>query len=265
MVEAARQEIPALATATAGLAFGSAWIDPNYSPSDQTCVTAQNRETLPGLIVLYTWVNNSDLKNEHLLWTTFPKALHEVYGFDHGHCLGNPHWDGTILGSVPNLQVRLLDSLRAATNRERIEAFITRIQGVTRSQFREVVSGIPNEWNVSAVPEFTAGQAEVQADSDTSPNCLVNAGALRINDNVRVLRNNQVVHNATISSLRHGEGETAEVMMTNQCTMSITGMVDAQIGDIVQSLSTDRFRALADYLEFSRAKVIQVVRDAFPP
>jgi len=162
MIEEARREIPSLGNSRPGPALGSAWVEPQYAPGEQICATARNRRAISGLIALYTLVNNHNLADSHLLWTSFPGGSHEVYGFDHGRCFGNPQWDGGILAAIPQIQMRTLPQLTSVASRQAIDGFIERIGSLNKNQLDSAVSNIPSEWNVSPVAEFITGKAEVR-------------------------------------------------------------------------------------------------------
>jgi hypothetical protein len=150
MVDASKAAIPELGAAKPGHAFGSEWIEGQYNPGEQICSTAANREKIAGLMTLYTWVGNSDLKGEHLLWRMLPDGSHEVFGFDHGHCFGSPQWDGSIRDRAANVALRTLPQFSVAIGRESAQAFAAQLEQVTRGQIDGAVRGVPPDWGVAA-------------------------------------------------------------------------------------------------------------------
>jgi hypothetical protein len=150
IVEAAKREIPGLESARQGVCFGSEWMEAaQYGPGEAICLAAANRPAIAGLIVLYTWTRNTDLKDHHLLWRTLPDGTHEVYGVDHGHCF-DYQWDASICARIADVRLRTLPQLTAAARGEEVALFINRVQSLSRGDLKEATTDVPPEWGISA-------------------------------------------------------------------------------------------------------------------
>ncbi len=88
--------------------------------------------------------------------------------------------------------------------------------------------------------EKIAGLAEVRevfraTKHGTIAGCMVSEGSLRRNLPVRVLRNNVVVFDGHLESLRRFKDDVSEVRQGNECGIGIKGYNDIRVGDQVET------------------------------
>jgi hypothetical protein len=154
IIRTAREALPQLSTAQAGLCFGSIWIEGTYSPSESVCRDASNRAQIAAIIVLYTWCRNTDAKDTHLVWRVAGDGRPQVYGFDHGHCFDYA-WDPSIRDRAASVTVPAIpSSLTLAVQASDFAAALDRLSRPSRDELEASVQGIPPEWGRS--PEDVA-------------------------------------------------------------------------------------------------------------
>ena len=98
-------------------------------------------------------------------------------------------------------------------------------------------------------PEFKEvvyGRAEVLAVFHVSKQgniagCKVQNGELHRNGRVRIYREEEVIHDGEIASLKHEKDDVREVRQGFECGVGIKGFGDFQIGDILECYSVERF------------------------
>ena len=91
---------------------------------------------------------------------------------------------------------------------------------------------------------YAVGSEYAHAEARKSP--VVDGKVLR-NAEVRLLRDNVVIHTGKVGSLRRFKDDTAEVKQGYECGIGIEGYNDVKIGDIVQSYKIlKKSRSLAD-------------------
>jgi len=88
--------------------------------------------------------------------------------------------------------------------------------------------------------ERLLGEAEVRALFKSSrtgaiAGCMVTSGTLRRNTIVRVRRNNEVVHEGKLDSLRRVRDDASEVTIGMECGISLSSFNEFQEGDVIQS------------------------------
>jgi translation initiation factor IF-2 len=89
------------------------------------------------------------------------------------------------------------------------------------------------------IEESSLGRAEVR-ETYTSPKsgtiagCYVTEGLLRRNARARLLRNNKVIVESNISSLRRFKDDVKEVRSGYECGLSLHNFNDIKIGDVVE-------------------------------
>lgn len=69
--------------------------------------------------------------------------------------------------------------------------------------------------------------------------CVVTSGRI-VKGKVRVLRNNNLIYEGVISSMRHFQDDVTEVKAGMECGIKIEGFGDYQPGDIIQSYSIEK-------------------------
>jgi translation initiation factor IF-2 len=65
--------------------------------------------------------------------------------------------------------------------------------------------------------------------------CFVTEGEIRKTDNVRLLRDNVVVYQGKISSLRRVKDDVASVSNTQECGIGLENFNDVKVGDIIET------------------------------
>jgi translation initiation factor IF-2 len=92
--------------------------------------------------------------------------------------------------------------------------------------------------------EVIEGHAQVRATFDIRggkvAGVYVTDGKLRYNALARVLRNSEIVHESSISSLRHFKEHVVEMPAGSECGVGIAGFSDLQIGDIIETYGKKR-------------------------
>jgi translation initiation factor IF-2 len=70
--------------------------------------------------------------------------------------------------------------------------------------------------------------------------CFVREGLVRRNVTARVIRNRQLLHEGTISSLKRFEEDTREVRAGYECGIGVSGFDDFEEGDVIELLESRR-------------------------
>ncbi len=104
-----------------------------------------------------------------------------------------------------------------------IEDMELAMKGLLAPEYREVLLGHAEVRNV-----FKITGAGIIAG------CYVTDGKVQRNAQVRLLRDNVVVHEGKLSSLRHLKDDVREMAAGYECGMSLEGHNDIKIGDIVE-------------------------------
>ena len=64
--------------------------------------------------------------------------------------------------------------------------------------------------------------------------CRVTNGIVRRGSGVRLLRDNVVIHQGKLATLRHFKDDVAEVRDGYECGMSFESYQDIQVGDVIE-------------------------------
>jgi translation initiation factor IF-2 len=75
--------------------------------------------------------------------------------------------------------------------------------------------------------------------------CMVNDGVVTRNSEVRLLRDNTVVHTGKILSLKRFKNDASEVKAGFECGISIANYNDLKPGDVIEAFATERDDAVA--------------------
>ncbi len=91
--------------------------------------------------------------------------------------------------------------------------------------------------------EVVLGQAEVRATFKASKlgtiaGCMVTRGTITRNANIRVLRDDVVVHDGKMSSLKRFQEDTREVQEGFECGILLDGFNDLKEGDVLEAYET---------------------------
>ena len=104
-----------------------------------------------------------------------------------------------------------------------IEDMELALKGMLEPEYREVLLGHAEVRNV-----FKITGAGIIAG------CYVTDGKVQRNAQVRLLRDNVVVHEGKLSSLRHLKDDVREMAAGYECGMSLEGHNDIKVGDVVE-------------------------------
>ena len=104
-----------------------------------------------------------------------------------------------------------------------IEDMELAMKGLLAPEYREVLLGHAEVRNVFKI-----------TGAGTIAGCYVTDGKVQRNAQVRLLRDNVVVHEGKLSSLRHLKDDVREMAAGYECGMSLEGHNDIKIGDVVE-------------------------------
>jgi translation initiation factor IF-2 len=93
--------------------------------------------------------------------------------------------------------------------------------------------------------EIVNGQCEVRnvfkiTGAGIVAGCYVTSGKILRNSNVRVLRDNTVVYDSTIGSLKRIKDDVKEVATGYECGVTISGFSDFKVGDVLESYTLEK-------------------------
>lgn len=103
------------------------------------------------------------------------------------------------------------------------------IKGMLAPKFKEVVNGQCEVRNIFKI----TGTGIVAG-------CYVTSGKILRNSNVRVLRDNTVIYDSSIGSLKRLKDDVKEVAAGYECGVTVTNFSDFKIGDILESYSLEK-------------------------
>jgi translation initiation factor IF-2 len=75
--------------------------------------------------------------------------------------------------------------------------------------------------------------------------CMVDDGVITRNSEIRLLRDNVVVHTGKILSLKRFKNDASEVKAGFECGISIANYNDLKPGDVIEAFATERDDAAA--------------------
>jgi translation initiation factor IF-2 len=89
------------------------------------------------------------------------------------------------------------------------------------------------------VRETFLGNAEVRDVFNVSKigkvaGCFISAGEVRRGAGVRLLRDNVVIHQGNLSTLKRFKDDVSEVKESNECGMSFENYNDIKAGDVIE-------------------------------
>ncbi len=108
-------------------------------------------------------------------------------------------------------------------------------------EIKKAMSGL-----LSAVfKEVTLGRAEVRdtfriSRVGTIAGCYVQEGKVTRDSRIRVLRDNVVVHEGRVRSVRHFKEDVAEVKFGTECGISVENFNDIKVGDVLEAYTLER-------------------------
>jgi translation initiation factor IF-2 len=89
------------------------------------------------------------------------------------------------------------------------------------------------------------GRAEVRntfkvPKAGTVAGCMVVDGVIPRTANVRLLRDNRVIYEGKIASLRHFKNDVSEVRQGFECGIAIEKFQDVKIGDVIEAFKVEK-------------------------
>jgi translation initiation factor IF-2 len=111
----------------------------------------------------------------------------------------------------------LVDELKAA------------MTGLLDPKFQEVFQGRAEVRNTFKVPK-----------AGTIAGCMVTEGVIPRTASIRLLRDNRVILEGKIGSLRHFKNDVAEVRQGFECGIGIERFQDVKVGDIIEAFKTEK-------------------------
>ena len=125
------------------------------------------------------------------------------------------------------MEIRLYDVIYEAISDVR-----SAMEGMLEPGLREVTSG-----RAVVIELFTISRI------GTVAGCQVNSGRILRNSSVRVIRNNRVIYEGKISSLRRFSQDVREVPSGQDCGILIDGFDDFELGDVIESYTYEEIPA----------------------
>ncbi|HEX7153432.1 MAG TPA: translation initiation factor IF-2 [Thermoanaerobaculia bacterium] len=114
----------------------------------------------------------------------------------------------------------LVDEMRAA------------MTGLLDPKFQEVFQGRAEVRDTFKVPKI-----------GTIAGCMVTDGVIPRTASVRLLRDNRVIFEGKLGSLRHFKNDVAEVRQGFECGIGIERFQDVKVGDIIEAFKTEKLEA----------------------
>ena len=117
-----------------------------------------------------------------------------------------------------------------------IEMLESSIKGLTPTKFKESILGLAEVRQV-----FRASKFGVVSGA------FVQEGLIKASASVRVLRDDRVIHEGKIDSLRRVKDEVSEVKSSTDCGIGIINYKDIQVGDQIEALLVKKSKRLPFY------------------
>jgi translation initiation factor IF-2 len=77
----------------------------------------------------------------------------------------------------------------------------------------------------------------------TIAGCYVTDGKVSRNSQVRLLRDNVVIYEGKISSLKRFKEDASEVRSGYECGIGLAGYNDVKVGDVIEAFTTEKVAA----------------------
>jgi translation initiation factor IF-2 len=112
-------------------------------------------------------------------------------------------------------------------------------------QMRQAMTGLLDP----RVEEKFQGRAEVRntfkvPKAGTIAGCYVSEGTIPRSANVRLLRDNRVIYEGKIASLRHFKNDVSEVRTGFECGIALERFQDVKVGDVIEAFKVEKFAAV---------------------
>jgi translation initiation factor IF-2 len=104
--------------------------------------------------------------------------------------------------------------------------------GLLDPKFQEVFQGRAEVRDTFKVPKV-----------GTIAGCMVTEGIIPRTATVRLLRDNRVIYEGKIGSLRHFKNDVAEVRQGFECGIGIERFQDVKVGDVIEAFKTEQIQA----------------------
>jgi translation initiation factor IF-2 len=144
--------------------------------------------------------------------------------------------DAFIIG----FNVRANPQARDLAKRDNVETrYYSIIYDIT-NDIKQALSGML----APAIKETSLGMAEVREVFNISKvgriaGCLVTDGVVRRASKVRLLRDNVVIHEGDLKTLKHFKEESREVRAGSECGIAIENYHDIQVGDMIECFEVE--------------------------
>jgi len=145
---------------------------------------------------------------------------------------------------VIGFNVRPTPQASRLAEREGVEIKLYNVIYEAISDVREAMEGLLEP----ELREVTSGRAEVIelfsiSRIGTVAGCHVNTGRMLRNSPARIIRNNRVIHEGKIDSLRRFSQDVREMTSGQDCGILITDFSDFELGDIIESYTYEEIPA----------------------
>ena len=157
-------------------------------------------------------------------------------------------WD-VLLGATSNaiiigFNVRPEKKAAELAGREGVDIRLHTVIYNVVDEIKQAMAGVLDP----VIKEIYMGTAEVR-DTFRIPKagviagCYITDGRVTRNANVRLLRDNVVIHEGKISSLKRFKEDTTEVKTGYECGIGIQNYNDVKVGDVIESFVTEKVAA----------------------
>jgi translation initiation factor IF-2 len=110
---------------------------------------------------------------------------------------------------------------------EAVDAVKTALSGMLLPEITEEVRGLAEVRDTFRIPRV-----------GTVAGCYVTSGAIERSSQIRVLRDNVVVHEGVIGSLRRFREDVPSVNVGFECGIDVAGFDDVEVGDVLEAFAT---------------------------
>jgi translation initiation factor IF-2 len=142
---------------------------------------------------------------------------------------------------IVGFNVRPERTAQAVAEQEKVDIRLHTIIYELQDEIKKAMSGLLEP----VFKEVYKGRAEVRevfhiSKVGTVAGCMVNDGVIPRSAQVRLLRDNIVVHTGKIESLKRFKNDASEVKAGFECGIAITNFNDIKPGDIIEAFTTER-------------------------
>lgn len=105
------------------------------------------------------------------------------------------------------------------------------IKGLLEPEIREIYLGKAEVRRIFTIPKV-----------GVIAGCLVTDGKIQRNAEVRIIRDNQIIHKGKISSLKHLKNNVSEVKKDYECGIGITHFKELEEGDVIEAYHKEKVK-----------------------